>query len=106
MTDPAPPLNEAALEALKDAPEGECDGLALSDTQARAILAHVLAALPAPPADALVEALRLIVERFDMWMWEAQKAWQEEALDGALYVGRAALAAYDAARQQGGRDNG
>lgn len=35
-----------AVEALKAAVEGECDGLAISDEQARAILAHVLRDLP------------------------------------------------------------
>lgn len=42
---PQPPAT-SMIEALKAAVEGECDGLAISDKQARAILAHVLRDLP------------------------------------------------------------
>lgn len=39
-------LDAKALAALKDAVEGECEGLAINDNQAVSILAYVLAALP------------------------------------------------------------
>lgn len=48
---PQPPAT-SMIEALKAAVEGECDGLAISDEQARAILAHVLRDLPPAPGQA------------------------------------------------------
>lgn len=38
---PAVPVDGGTLERLKDAVEGECEGLAISDDQAAAIMAHI-----------------------------------------------------------------
>lgn len=55
-----------AIERLKDAVEGECEGLALSDDQARAILAHVALATSSPqPANAVREALTSALKAWD-----------------------------------------
>lgn len=50
------PIVHPAVDALKNAIEGECEGLAIDDAQAEAILAHVapfMALTPAALADAL-----------------------------------------------------
>lgn len=43
-------LDPKGLTALQEAIEGECDGLAISDEQARSILAHVFEALASRPS--------------------------------------------------------
>lgn len=58
--------NAQALKALKDAIEGECDGLAITDDQARSILAHVDSAAPSaaePVAMALREAFEARIKQ-------------------------------------------
>lgn len=48
-------LDPKGLEALQDAIEGECDGLAIDDDQARAILTHVFSATAPSDVSGLAE---------------------------------------------------
>lgn len=86
-----------AIERLKDAVEGECEGLALSDDQALAILAHVALATPSPQQSEAVRedhyyaaisncleryhAMAVRAERRDLWEFieEAQVSVVEHA---------------------------
>lgn len=44
-------VSDEQIERLKDAIEGECDGLSIDDAHARAILEYVLASPPAVPVE-------------------------------------------------------
>lgn len=88
------------INRLQDAIEGECDGLAIDEDQARAILEHIFAN-PLPKASiepGAVEALRNLVTA-----WEATKSgktsvreiqrWLVEDMKPAIDAARRALAA-------------
>ena len=49
-------ITKEAIEAVRHAVEGECDGLDIDEEQARSILQYALAAMPAPAVRGTVAA--------------------------------------------------
>lgn len=104
------PVNDSKTERLKHAVEGECDGLALTDAQAIAILRYVLPTTPiavwddeqaaapsveAEPVRRLVGAAMAVISRHDEWVRQMPAG----AFDDPLSVSLAAL--HDAAETVG-----